>query len=171
MQKRFLPLIGLLVGVLPLIGCASIMKGSNQKLKFQSQPEGAKVSVFDDSGMLVADSKTPVTIPLKKSGGYFQPAKYKVVFEAPGYEKKEIWLSGSLEAGWYLAGNFLVGGMVGWLIVDPLTGAMWKLEPSTVSTNLDKSIGMSEEGALRVVLASQVAPEVLAMATPIGSAQ
>lgn len=40
MQKRFLPLIGLLLGVLPLIGCASIMKGSNQKLNFQSQPDG-----------------------------------------------------------------------------------------------------------------------------------
>jgi hypothetical protein len=31
--------------------------------------------------------------------------------------------------GWYL-GNIVFGGLVGLLVVDPLTGAMWKLDPT-----------------------------------------
>ena len=35
--------------------------------------------------------------------------------------------------GWYLAGNFIFGGLLGWLIVDPATGAMWNLKPHHTS--------------------------------------
>jgi len=34
---------------------------------------------------------------------------------------------------WYLAGNIVFGGIAGWLIVDPLTGAMWRLSPKEVN--------------------------------------
>lgn len=30
---------------------------------------------------------------------------------------------------WYAVGNLFIGGLVGWLIVDPATGAMWTLDP------------------------------------------
>jgi hypothetical protein len=30
--------------------------------------------------------------------------------------------------GWYW-GNLLIGGIIGMVFVDPLTGAMWKLDP------------------------------------------
>lgn len=59
------------------------------------------------------------------------------VFEAPGYEQEEIWLTGSREAGWCSAGNVVVGGLIGRLIVDPITGAMWNLGPEAVGANLD----------------------------------
>jgi hypothetical protein len=52
MKHRVLPFLGLLFGLVPLIGCATIMRGSDQKVGFQSTPSGAKVSVFDSSGML-----------------------------------------------------------------------------------------------------------------------
>ena len=29
--------------------------------------------------------------------------------------------------GWYILGNLFFGGLIGWLIVDPATGAMWTL--------------------------------------------
>lgn len=170
MQNRFtraLPWIALLVGILPFLGCATIIKGSDQKISFQSDPDGAKVSVYDSNDMLVADGKTPITLPLKKGDGFFQAAKYKVVFEAPGYQKKEVWLSGNLEAGWYLAGNFLVGGFIGWLIVDPATGAMWNLKPANVNARLEGGISQASDGSLKIVLASQVPPEMMAEATPI----
>ena len=35
---------------------------------------------------------------------------------------------------WYF-GNILFGGLIGMLIIDPATGAMWKL-PENVSTDL-----------------------------------
>jgi hypothetical protein len=168
MKHRVLPFLGLLFGLIPLIGCATIMKGSDQKVAFQSSPSGAKVSVYDSSGMLVGDGTTPITLPLKKGASYFQAAKYRVVFEATGHQKKEIWLTGSLEGGWYIVGNFFIGGLIGWLIVDPLTGAMWTLSPDTVNATLDP--GMSKiDGGLRVILAEQVSPKMLAMATPINS--
>ncbi len=94
-------------------------------------------------------------------------AKYRVVFEAPGRATKEVWLSGDLEGGWYIAGNFLVGGFLGWLVVDPLTGAMWNLKPSTLTARLDKSVSATQDGGLRVVLADQLPPELLAQATPL----
>ena len=168
MIRRLLPFLCLLLGLMPLIACATIMKGSDQKVAFQSTPTGAKVSIFDSSGMLVGDGTTPITIPLKKGAAYFQAAKYRVVFEAPGRQKKEIWLSGSLEGGWYIAGNFLVGGLIGWLIVDPLSGAMWTLSPSNVSATLDTGVSKTD-GGLRILLAEQLSPAILARATPVAS--
>ncbi|MBL8966502.1 MAG: hypothetical protein JNG85_05780 [Spirochaetaceae bacterium] len=167
--RRFLPFLALLVGILPAIGCATIMRGSDQKIAFQSDPTGAAITVYDEDGMLIANGTTPITIPLKKGGGYFQAAKYRVVFEAPGRANKEIWLSGDLEGGWYIAGNLLLGGFLGWLVVDPLTGAMWNLKPSTLNARLDKAVSTAPDGGLRVVMADQVPPELLAMATPLGS--
>lgn len=169
MNTRILPWLFVLGGLIPLLGCATIIKGSDQKVGFQSTPSGAKVSVFDINGQLVADGTTPVTIPLKKGASYFQAAKYRIVFEAPGRQKKEIWLSGSLEGGWYIAGNFLVGGLIGWLIVDPLSGAMWTLSPSNVSATLDTGVSKTD-GGLRVLLAEQLSPAILARATPVAAA-
>jgi hypothetical protein len=168
MKHRFIPFLGILFGLVPLIGCATIMKGSEQKVAFQSTPTGAKVSVFDAAGMLVSDGTTPITLPLKKGASYFQAAKYRVVFESPGRQKKEVWLTGSLEGGWYIAGNLLIGGLLGWLIVDPLTGAMWTLSPETVNATLDPGVSKTESG-LHVVLASQVSADVLAQAKLINS--
>ena len=168
MIRRLLPFLCLLLGLMPLIACATIMKGSDQKVAFQSTPTGAKVSIFDSSGMLVGDGTTPITIPLKKGAAYFQAAKYRVVFEAPGRQKKEIWLTGSLEGGWYIVGNLVIGGLIGWLIVDPLTGAMWNLSPETVNASLDPGVSKID-GGLRVVFAQQVSPRLLATATLVAA--
>ena len=37
--------------------------------------------------------------------------------------------------GWYI-GNIVFGGLIGWLVVDPASGAMWKLQDS-VHGNLE----------------------------------
>jgi hypothetical protein len=169
MIRRLLPFIALLFGLIPLMACATIMKGSDQKIAFQSTPTGAKVSVFDGAGMLVGDGTTPVTLPLKKGASYFQAAKYRVVFEAPGHAPKEVWLTGSINGGWYIVGNFFVGGLIGWLIIDPLTGAMWNLSPDQVTANLDSGVSTIDNG-LRVILADQVSPKLLAMAAPVSAA-
>ena len=166
MTKRILPWLGLLLGLLPLLACATVMKGGDQKVAFQTSPTGAKLSVFNAEGTLVAEGTTPITIPLKKGASYFQAAKYRVVFEAPGKLKKEVWITGSIQSGWYIAGNLLVGGLVGWLIIDPLSGAMWTLNPETVNSRLDDGVSKTDDG-LRVLLADQVSPILLAMAKPV----
>ena len=61
----------------------------------------------------------------------------------------------------------MLGGFLGWLIIDPLTGAMWKLRPVNVQERLDKTNGSASPGSLYVILASQVAPELMREAEPI----
>lgn len=40
--------------------------------------------------------------------------------------------------GWYF-GNLLLGGFLGMLIIDPATGAMWKIENGFILETLRKS--------------------------------
>ncbi|HOV63617.1 MAG TPA: hypothetical protein PLG43_07025 [Spirochaetia bacterium] len=166
-MKRNYSYIVIGFSILAVVGCATIVKGSDETVSFQSEPEGAAISVYDADGFMVAEGITPITIPLPKGSGYFQAAKYRIVFETPGYAKKEIWIKGSLESGWYIAGNFLIGGILGWLIIDPLSGAMWTLKPATVNARLDKTGAGIAGTSLHIVLASQVSPETLKMAIPV----
>ncbi len=39
--------------------------------------------------------------------------------------------------GWYW-GNFAIGGLIGFLIVDPLTGAMYRIKDEEVSCQMNK---------------------------------
>ncbi len=116
------------VAAISLSGCASIIKGGGpEAFAVRSQPPGADVRVTDTStNVLVAAGKTPFTTSLKKSRGYFQGAKYKVQVELAGYQPVEALLDTNAN-GWYIAGNLVFGGLIGWLIVDPATGAMWTL--------------------------------------------
>lgn len=59
-------------------------------------------------------------------------------------------------SGWYF-GNLVFGGLIGMLIVDPLTGAMYNLKPEKIEQPLTASqseVIRNGEGVL-VVLASQ----------------
>jgi hypothetical protein len=71
--------------------------------------------------------------------------------------------------GWYV-GNVIFGGLVGFLIVDPLTGAMWVLEPKDVKESLPlKAAGRAPEEGLTVVLRETLLDQqsLLQKATPI----
>jgi len=119
-------------------GCATIIKGSDQEIGISSTPEKAELRVLDRNNMEIFSSKTPASVTLDRGDGFFQKARYTVEITKPGYETKSIQLTGKLNGGWYLAGNLIFGGWIGWLIVDPLSGAMWKLEPDIVNVRLDQ---------------------------------
>jgi uncharacterized protein YceK len=128
-------------------GCASIMKGTDQKVSFNSEPSEAKVVITDlREGKEILVGSTPFTASLKRGAGYFKKAKYNVTVEKPGYNRETIMLEGT-PGGWYMGGNIIVGGM-GWLIVDPATGAMWTLEPNDVKVILKKQtvLGPPDDG-------------------------
>ena len=145
-------------------GCASIIKGSEQKVSFKSEPSEAKVVITEvREGKEIRVGSTPFTTSLKRGAGYFKKAKYQVTFEKPGYKTEAITLEGT-PGGWYLGGNLLVGGM-GYLIVDPATGAMWTLEPNDVSVTLKKQAasGPRDDGltvALRADVPAELAPKL-----------
>jgi len=110
-------------------GCASIISDSSYPVAINSSPDDAKFKIIDmDTGVTVMKGTTPATVTLKASSGFFDRANYQVVFDKQGYENQVYTLESSID-GWYF-GNLLFGGILGFLIVDPATGAMWSLDES-----------------------------------------
>lgn len=104
-------------------GCASIVSKSDWPVAIVSSEPGAEFEVKNEHGVAIAHGKTPTTITLTSKDGFFAGADYTV--ECGGNRTP---LHTSLN-GWYF-GNILFGGLIGMLIVDPATGAMWKLPES-----------------------------------------
>ena len=120
-----------------------------------SSPSGAKVSIYDRSNVLVQTNTTPFVAQLNTKYGYFKGQTYRLVFELPGHANAEVKLDSSL-SGWYF-GNIIFGGLLGMLIVDPLTGAMYNLTPEKIEQPLSATQAqvIREGKGLLVVLASQ----------------
>ncbi len=154
-------LIGLFLTL--LTSCATIVSKSDYPVSFTSDPSGAKVIITDlKTGKVIYEGTTPCTVTLKAKHGYFSPAKYAVTFKLPGYSPQTITLEASLD-GWYL-GNFIFGGLIGLLVVDPLTGAMWKL-PESINVKLEKIEGISIKygtNELKIVLYDSLPQELKA---------
>jgi len=110
--------------------CASIVSGGPKKVTVNTQPPGARVTVYNKEGRAISTSQTPTTLSLDRSHGYFQGEDYRLVFEKSGYRRAEVMIHASIN-GWYF-GNLAFGGVIGMLVVDPLTGAMYTLEPDHV---------------------------------------
>jgi hypothetical protein len=113
-----------------LSSCASIVSKTNWPVSIDSKPEGVHVSITNKRGIEVFSGKTPVLTKLKSGSGYFSKESYTVVMTYKGNEKRTINLECSVN-GWYF-GNLLIGGLIGMLIVDPATGAMFKLDRNEV---------------------------------------
>lgn len=110
-----------------LVSCASIVSKSEYPVSLMSSPSGAQVQV-KKNGNVIHQGTTPSTVTLSASSGFFTPAKYEVVFSKKGQPQQIVPLTAGID-GWYF-GNILFGGFVGLLIVDPATGAMFKLPES-----------------------------------------
>jgi hypothetical protein len=116
-------------------GCATIIQGTSQRVSVFATPADSKVTIYDGSGSVISTQQAPCTVSLKRGSGYFSAGEYRVQVEKPGYAPVIVTISGS-PGGWYIVGNFFIGGLIGWLVIDPLTGAMWSLHPTTVNANL-----------------------------------
>ncbi len=114
-----------------LAACASIVDGGTTKpVSVNSAITGQKFKIRDKSGKIVYSGTTPTTVNLQRSGsGWFEGQQYTIQLE-DGTASAVV---NSSATGWYIAGNFFIGGLVGWLIVDPLTGAMHTLRPDSVN--------------------------------------
>ena len=85
----------------------------------------------------------------------------------PGRSDTEVKLNSSV-SGWYWA-NFLFGGAIGMLVVDPLTGAMYNLAPEKIEQPLSPPQAqlLRDGKGVLVVLASQVTDSERAAMVPI----
>ncbi len=114
--------------------CASIVSKSSYPFSINSSPSEAKITITDKKGIEIFSGNTPASLKLNASSGFFSKARYQVKFEKDGYENKTVPVDFKLD-GWYF-GNILFGGLVGMLIIDPATGAMYKLDTEFLNTTL-----------------------------------
>lgn len=132
--KRFLFVIPV---ILLFPGCASIVSKSSWPFSVTTEPEGARVSITNKHGREVFRGKTPVAMKLRSGAGFFAKESYIITLEMKGYETKKVNVECKLN-GWYF-GNIVIGGVLGFLIIDPATGAMYKLEHDGIIETLDPS--------------------------------
>ncbi|OGW15865.1 MAG: hypothetical protein A3G93_00435 [Nitrospinae bacterium RIFCSPLOWO2_12_FULL_45_22] len=107
------------------ISCATIMKDKMDLISFSSEPDGAKIHVDN-----YPVAETPASVPLERT-------KHSINFKKEGYQTGTAIIDRRLDWGWYIFGNIVFGGIVGW-IVDALTNEMWNLEPKRVHVVLEK---------------------------------
>lgn len=130
-------IITLLSLTLILSSCASILSKSSYPITIKSTPSKSKISIINKKGFEIYTGKTPASLELSAGNGFFSKASYSVRFEKEGYSTKIVPINFKIDS-WYF-GNILFGGVIGLLIVDPATGAMYKLDTEFINETLIES--------------------------------
>lgn len=111
--------LAILIGYAALVGCATIINGSNARVQVQSEPPGAIVYV---DGNPVGE--TPLTVQVSHDNHHVRLAK-------PGYAAAQAQLTASF-SGWSLVGfSFIVP-----VLIDIGTGAITSLDQSAIYLHL-----------------------------------
>ncbi len=119
-----------------LTGCATIFGGGTNQNVNLSANTAATYTVKSSSGLQMAQGNVGGSVRLPRKN------EYQIEIQAPGYQTQNIGVAKGMN-GWFWA-NLLLGGIVG-MAIDAASGAMWKLEPATVSVSLAKVAG-DEDG-------------------------
>lgn len=77
-------------------------------------------------GKIVHRGTTPTTVTLLAKKGYMESEEYTVKIMEDGKVVGRSTVRSHID-GWYWV-NLLLGGLIGMLVVDPLTGSMWSLD-------------------------------------------
>jgi hypothetical protein len=83
---------------------------------------------------------------------------FTVTISKEGYETQVIPIESSAN-GWYIGGNFIFGGLIGWFIIDPLNGGMYTLSPEEVSAGLGEKTthnNTATDGSISILLIQDV---------------
>jgi len=117
-----------------LVGCATIISGSHDRLRVTSNPDGARVTV--SPGNYAATTPGDVLLPRKG-------APYRLRYEKDGYEPAQT--NVTYETNPVVWGNLLVG-LVG-AMVDLQTGASRQLTPNPTHLDLVPASRAAEPAA------------------------
>jgi hypothetical protein len=123
----------IIASVLPLAGCATVLRGAKDTAKFESEPPGALVTVesISEDRLGPFDCVTPCEMELKRK------REWNVDFELDGYKPAHGVLSPKVTGGGVASGfgNVLAGGIIG-IGVDAGTGANLDLRPNPMQAIL-----------------------------------
>jgi hypothetical protein len=167
-MRQALPLSLLTAASLVLNSCASIVSHTTWPVAISSMPQDADVVVTDLKGKEVARGKTPTAFQLRSGAGYFQKAVYTITFTKAGYDTKQLTLSSDIN-GWYF-GNLVFGGVIGLLIVDPISGAMYRINQKDLQATLAETGKTSIAplpGELKIMSVDEVPAELRSSMLPI----
>ncbi len=137
-MKKIVFVVFCAITVILFSGCATMFNGNTSRLNIRTEPRNADIIVTDKKGREIFNGKGPAELRLKNGAGYFTPAKYRVIISAPGYAPYETTVSFKLNA-WYF-GNIAIGGVIGMLVVDPVSGGMWKIEDPVIYAKLESAL-------------------------------
>ncbi len=140
-MKKTVLLVLTVVMLVSLTSCATVVSDSKYPVTITSNPNEAIITIADINNRVIYQGKTPAVVSLEASNGFFQKASYTIKFEKAGFDDSIYTLTSTLD-GWYW-GNLLIGGVLGMVIIDPLTGAMWKLDPN-VSMQLTEKVAKNQ---------------------------
>jgi hypothetical protein len=156
-MKKFVYTLALSASILS--GCASIVGDKTQLVPISSTPSDASILIVDEKGEEVFTGKTPTSVTLQKSdGSYWGGKNFTVKISKDGYKTQTISIT-SNPNGWYIGGNLIFGGLIGWFIVDPLNGGMYTLSPDDIATNLGEQSAHNNtatDGSISIVLIQDV---------------
>lgn len=149
--------------VMLVSGCATIMGHSTQLMPINSTPSDATILVTDEKGMDVFKGLTPTSVTLQKSdGSYWGKKSYTVRISKDGFETQTVQVTANAN-GWYIGGNILFGGLIGWFIVDPLNGNMYNLSPEAINSSMLNKTAQNnkvKDGSISVMLIQDVPAEL-----------
>jgi hypothetical protein len=128
------------VASLGLGGCATVLHSGPEAVTITSEPPDAQVTISNIwTRRTILQATTPVVASLARHAGYMQPARYQIVVDKAGYQPYVLRLEAHVDERYF--GNFVSGGPLGFLVIDPLTGAMYAL-PRRVHAVLGRANGV-----------------------------
>jgi len=162
-MKRAIFRVGLFSALTLLVSCATIVGDATHTMPISSVPSEATIQITDEKGTEIIKGTTPTTVTLQKSdGSYWGKKSYTVKISKDGFETQTIPVTASVN-GWYIGGNFIFGGLIGWFIVDPLNGKMYNLSPENINTTLSAKTShnnTSTDGSIAIMLIEDVPVEL-----------
>jgi hypothetical protein len=151
----------LVAGVALLLGgCGTIVNGFSDGVTINSRPDGASVIIVDEAGEEVFRGSTPASLDLVKARGWFAQRTYTLTVSKPGYQTYQTPIK-PRPSLWFIIGNLFLPfvGQIGWVIIDPLTGGMWTIDPDKFDASLLAQTTRSEDGTTLTILLLEDVPE------------
>ncbi len=163
-MKQNKAIISLAVTAVLMSGCASYISESSWPVAIKSVPEAAVFTITNKKGEKIRTGTSPAIVYLESSAGFFEGESYTLHFTKPGFQETTTTLKASLN-GWYWGNLFF--GPIGFLVIDPLTGAMFRL-PETFTADLTAQVnGALSPAELKVISLQDVPQELRGQLVPV----
>lgn len=128
-MKKMTAIICLLSFILITTHCAFVFKGERRDIRFNSEPEGARVFINGEFY-----GRTPVKLELEPEESYV------IEFRREGYEPVTRQLTNHVGVGWVILD--VVTGLVP-VLVDALTGAWYEFDQTYLNVILERQKELS----------------------------